>query len=52
MTKANPNNGNETKSELFSWNIFKSDVVYFFVKKLLKYFNDFQNLNFSVLRLN
>ena len=32
-TKGNPNNGNETKSDIFPWNIFKSDVIYFCVKK-------------------
>ena len=26
MTKVNPNNGNETKSDIFSWGIFKSDI--------------------------
>ena len=42
MTKVNPNNGNETKSDIFPWDIFKSDTISF-------YFNDFQNQNFSVL---
>ena len=28
MTKMNPNNGNETKSDNLSWDIFKSDIVY------------------------
>ena len=27
MTKVNPNNGNETKSDIFSWDIFKSDII-------------------------
>ena len=27
MTKVNPNNGNETKSDIFSWDIFKSGVI-------------------------
>ena len=49
MTKVNPNNGNETKSEIFSWDIFKSDTISFFIKKILNYFNDFQTPNFSVL---
>ena len=29
MTKMNPNNGNETKSDSFPWDIFKSDIMYF-----------------------
>ena len=28
MTKVNLNNGNETKSDIFSWDIFKSDVSF------------------------
>ena len=99
MTKANPNNENETKSKSFLWNILKFDIKsfllkkysgisitfiiktsqfydfsepkqwkwikircfsmghiqiwhhIFFIKKLLKYLNDFQNQNFSVLWL-
>ena len=27
MTKVNPNNSNETKSDLFSLDIFKSDII-------------------------
>ena len=45
----NPNSGNKTKSDIFSWNIFKFDTISF--NRILKYFNDFQNRNFSVLRL-
>ena len=33
MTKVNPNNENETKSGIFAWNIFESDVISFFIKK-------------------
>ena len=33
MTKLNPNNGNETKSDIFPWDIFKFDAVSFFIKK-------------------
>ena len=33
MTKVNPNNGNETKSDIFTWDIFKSDTMSFFNKK-------------------
>ena len=28
MTKVNRNNGNETKSDIFPWDIFKSDVIF------------------------
>ena len=28
MTKVNPNNGIETKSDIFLWDIFKSDVIF------------------------
>ena len=33
VTKMNPNNGNETKSDIFTWDIFKSDTMSFFNKK-------------------
>ena len=29
MTKVNLNNGNETKSDIFLWDIFKSDKISF-----------------------
>ena len=29
MTKVNPNNGSEIKSDIFSWDIFQSDVISF-----------------------
>ena len=32
MTKVNQNNGNETKSNIFPWDIFKCDTVHFFTK--------------------
>ena len=32
MAKMNPNNGNETKSDIFPWKIFKPDIS-FFIKK-------------------
>ena len=41
MTKVNPNYENEIKSDIFPQNISKSDVIYFFCQKTLKYFNDF-----------
>ena len=48
MTKVNPNN--ETKSDIFPWEIFKSDTISF-LSKHIKSFNGFQNENFSVLYL-
>ena len=32
MTKVNLNNGNETKSDILPWEIFKSDIISFFIK--------------------
>ena len=80
MTKVSLNNGNDTKSDIFPWDIFKSDSISFFSSKyiklkqrnkikhffmahiqiwhhiffyqnILKYFNDFQNQNVSILWL-
>ena len=28
MIELNPNNGNETKSNMFSWDIMKSDIIF------------------------
>ena len=28
MTKVNPNNGNDIKSDISSWDIFKSDIIF------------------------
>ena len=47
MTKVNPTNGNETKSDIFLREIFKSDII-FIGHKILKYFNDFYNWHFSI----
>ena len=33
MTKVNLNNRNETKSDIFPWDMFKSDTTFFFIKK-------------------
>ena len=33
MTNVNPNNGTDTKSDIFSWDIFKSEAIPFFTKK-------------------
>ena len=48
MTKVNQNDGNETKSDIFPWNILRSDAIFFFIKKILKHFNDSQNLKFLI----
>ena len=32
MTKVNPNNENETKSDIFPMDIFQFDTVFFFIK--------------------
>ena len=37
MTKLNPNNGNETKSGISPWDIFKSDTISF-LSKIMKIF--------------
>ena len=50
MNKLTPINGNETKPDIFPWGIFKSDTISSLIKKILKYFNDFQSQNFSVLQ--
>ena len=34
MTKVNPSNGNETKSDIFSWDIFKTDTLSFLSKNI------------------
>ena len=34
MTKVNPNNGNETKSGISPWDIFKSDTISFLPKNI------------------
>ena len=31
MPKVKPNNGNETKPEIFPWDMFKSDTISFFI---------------------
>ena len=28
MTKVNQNNGNEIKSDIFPWDVFKSDIIF------------------------
>ena len=51
MTEVNPNNRNEIESDICWWDICESGVIYFFTKKVLKHFNDYWNLNFSVFWL-
>ena len=29
MIKVNPNSGNETKQDIFLWDIFKSDIIFY-----------------------
>ena len=36
MSKVNPNNRNETKSDIFPWNTFKSDAISFFYQKKIE----------------
>ena len=33
MTKVSPSNGNEIKSDIFPWDVFKSDNISFFIEK-------------------
>ena len=47
MTKMNANNENKRNSDIFSMDIFKSDII-FIGRKILKYFNDFYNWHFSI----
>ena len=36
ITKVNPNNWNETKSDIFPWNKFKSDIIFHWSQKKKK----------------
>ena len=47
MTTVNPNNGIETKLDIFSWNIFKSGII-FIGHKILNHFNDFCKWHLSM----
>ena len=40
----------QIKFDIFQWEILKSDAIFY--QRILKYFSDFQNGNFSVLWLN
>ena len=48
MTKVNPSNRNETK-QTFLHGVYSYLRSYVFYQKILKYYNDFQSRNFSVL---
>ena len=48
MTKKNLNNGNKAKSDIFH-GTYSNLTAYLFYQDILKYFNDFQNRNFSIL---
>ena len=47
MTQVNLSDGNETKPDIFPWETFKPHTISFFLSKILKYFNNFQNQYFS-----
>ena len=34
MTNVNPNNGNGAKSDIFPWDIFKSDTISFLLNNI------------------
>ena len=48
MTKVGPKNGNKTKS-LFFHGTYSSLAPYLIYQEILKYFNDFQKRDYSVL---
>ena len=41
MTNVEPNNRNETNSDIFPWDILKADITLFFYQKIFKYLEDF-----------
>ena len=47
MTKADPNNGNETKSDILP-RTYSNLTSFFIGHKILKYFNDFWHLSISL----
>ena len=51
MSKENPNNGHETKEDIFPRDIFRYDII-FIGRKILNYkilyFNDFYNWHFPI----
>ena len=46
MTKVNPNNGNEAKSDVF-YRTYSNLTSFFVGRKIIKYFNDFLNWHIS-----
>ena len=34
MTKVNPSNGNEPRSDIFPWGMLNSDIIYFMSKNI------------------
>ena len=46
MTKVNLNNGNETKWEIFPWDIFKPDSISFFYIKAFEWLSKSEFLSF------
>ena len=48
MTKVNPDNGNEAKSDIFHSRHYSNLALFSIVCKILKYFNDFYNWHFLI----
>ena len=48
FAKVNRNSKNETKSDIFPWEIFKSDIIFHFCCKILNYFFDFYSWHLSI----
>ena len=46
MTKVNPKYGNETKSEIFPWDIFKSNVFFYQKIKIIQWLSKSKFLSF------
>ena len=46
MTAVSTDDGNETKSDIFPWDIFLKSIC--FGRKILKYFNDFFNWHLKI----
>ena len=47
MTKVNPNNGNETKSDIFR-RTYSNLASFIIGRNIIKYFNDFYSRHFSI----
>ena len=48
MSRVNPNNRNETKPDIFSWDIFKSQIIFHCSQKTKIYFHNFNNWHLSI----